>query len=211
MKIDDLEFAEVRKTLQIAADCSDAERGPRLQARIDGERRSALLNDIVADLMPCIHIDIPLPVSDWRELEGFSFTDESHKDTQWQFGAWCILLQYADVERHSFRFMKRDDHEFLIETDAAVTMHDLGDDPYTAHFYALTPVTFGGVRIRVPKSSGSPTGDAETYLKTFHDCSSLARPCVSGLYWDPKNPNRGAYTTPPEGELLCYEVLFRPL
>lgn len=211
MKIDGIEFDEVRNSLYIAADCSDPESGPRLQARIEGERRFATLNAILADLMPCMHIDIPLPVYDWRDLVGFAFTDESHTDAKWHFAAWCILLQYADIERHSFRFIKRDHHEFLVESDADVTMHDLGDDPYTAHFYALTTLTFGGVDIRVPKTSLSPASDAMTYLKTFLDCASLLRPCVRGLYWDPKNPNRGAYTNPPDGELLSYEVSFGPL
>lgn len=171
---------------------------PQLSIEILGARQDAQLNGVPVALAPSIHAMVPVPGRDWTEYAGYALNSDNLASVGGGFMAWCTQPEYEDVARFSLSLIRRTGDLFTIECNAAVTLHDLGDQPCTVQIYALSSVPFNGIGVGIPLGSADPAGDARRLASRFLDLSHTRSPTVT--------ERRGR----PEGPVLTFEVWFSP-
>ena len=193
MIINGKSYRHARASMSIILDGHVLGRPPILSLHVAGEHTSMEIGGEINEFELQIHITVPMPVRDWRLLDGLTF-DATSPGTSCV--AWCDQPQMADVESFSCRLVARSGQSFTIELVADVICYDFSSTGVLVTLSVIDQFTLDPISVSVPKSSISPIEDASRLLGQYLDLDSSRLPT---LHTHRENG---------KAEILAYEVHF---
>lgn len=179
--------------MTITLDGHIADSRPVLGIDIVGESISIDVDDQPSSIVPRIHLEVPLPVRDWRLLDGLML-DSSFPETACL--AWCIHPQMADLQSFRCHLKARQCRSFTIEFIADLVCYDFSDTGVAVSMTAVNQFTLDSITVGIPISSSSPIEDATTLLS---DCLNLDSVLPPTLH---------CHRDHDQEEILAYEICF---
>ncbi len=145
------------RSMSIFLDGHVVDSRPVLGIDVAGESVSADIADHTAVIRPHICMTVPLPVRDWRLLDGWSFDDSSPGATCL---AWCVQPQMVDMKSFECLIRIHSSRTFIVELSAKLTCYDFSDTGASVSISVIEPFTLDSISVGVRKSSVSPVEEA---------------------------------------------------
>lgn len=182
-----------RSSMLIFLDGHVAGRQPILSIDVVGESMSIDIAGQTTAIEPHISMTVPLPVHDWRLLDGLTF-DDSFPGAACI--AWCVNPQMIDMESFRCVLRTRSGKTFAVELAATLTCYDISDSGAPVSISVIEQFTLDSISVGIPKSSTSPVEDASRLLAKHLNPDAVSLPTLHCRYDNGKV------------DILAYEVHF---
>ncbi len=166
---------QTRCSMSIFLDGHVAGSQPVLSIDVLGERMSINIAGQTSAIEPHIYVTVPLPVRDWRLLNGFTF-DDSFPGAVCL--AWCINPQMVDMESFKCVVRTRSSRTFSVELAATLTCYDFSDSGVPVSISTDEHFTLDSISVGIPSNSTSPVEDASRLLAHHLDPETVLIPTL---------------------------------
>lgn len=161
--------------MSIFLDGHSAGRQPVLNIDVVGDRIPVEIGYQTSIIEPHLNLTVPLPVRDWRLLEGLTI-DDSFPGAACL--AWCANPQMIDMESFRCAFRTRSGRVFTVELAATLTSYDFSDSGATVSISVAEQFTLDSISVGVPSSSTSPVEDATRLLEKHLNLDTALLPTL---------------------------------
>lgn len=151
---------------------------PFLCIELVGESTTIDMAGHAFEVKPRIHMMAPLPVRDWRMLDGLT-VDMTFPGMTCL--AWFTNPQMVDMESFKCIIRNRSGRVFSVEIAATLACYDLLEFGAQVSISAFENFTLNSISVGVPGSSTSPVEDASQLLARHLDLDSVSLPTLHCL------------------------------
>lgn len=148
---------------------------PVLSIDVAGESVFADIADHTSAIKPHICMTVPMPVRDWRLLDGQRFDESSPGATCL---AWCVQPQMVDMESFECLIRTRSSRTFVVELSANLMCYDFSGPGASVSISVIEQFTLDSISVGVPRSSASPVEDASSLLAKHFELDAVSVPTL---------------------------------
>jgi prepilin-type processing-associated H-X9-DG protein len=193
MIINGTNFRHARSAMSVFLDGHVTDSRPVLSINVEGEIVSVDIAGNISAIKPQICMTVPLPVRDWRLLDGWTFDDSFPGATCL---AWGVQPQMADMESFKCLLRSRSSRTFFVELTASLMCYDFSRSGALVSISVIEPFTLDSVSVGIPGNSESPIEDASSLLAKHLEPDAVSIPTLHCRHGTDKD------------DILAYEVDF---